>query len=315
MAAVWRLPPAEHEDTARPLPRALAVRLHGTAARLHDLLGHRPAVCLLPHPCGASGRAEDRCNHSVRSFRALKMPFGLLNASQTFQRFIYTVLRDVPATFAYIDDILVASKTADEHQQHLRLVFQRLQDHGLIVNRQKSVLGEPQLIFPGYDGSAADISPPAARVAAICDFKQPTTDQEVFRFVGMASFYHRFIPNAATLLQPLAALSQRKLGRKPSPVAWTENADAAFRAVKAALSEAVRLTHPVPGAPLSLQVDASDTGTHWCGPPAIRCRLLAAAGILLPPVQARSDTVQHVWPRAARRVSGSAPLPARAGGS
>ena len=193
-------------------------------------------------------------------FEFLKMPFGLLNASQTFQRFINSVLRDVPATFAYIDDILVASKTADEHQQHLRLVFQRLQDHGLIVNRQKSVLGVPQLTFLGHDVSAAGISPPAARVAAIRDFKQPTTDQEVSRFVGMASFYHRFIPNAATLLQPLAALLPRKLGRKPRPVAWTENADAAFRAVKAALSEAVRLTHPVPGAPLSLQVDASDTG-------------------------------------------------------
>ena len=193
-------------------------------------------------------------------FEFLKMPFGLRNASQTFQRFIDSVLRDVPATFAYIDDILVASKTPEEHHQHLHLVFQRLQDHGLVVERQKSVLGVPQLTFLGHDVSSAGISPPPARVNAIREFAQPTTDHQVSRFIGMASYYHRFIPNAATLLQPLAALLPKKLSRKPRPVTLTEDADAAFKTVKTALTDAARLTHPVSGAPLSLQVDASDTG-------------------------------------------------------
>ncbi len=83
-------------------------------------------------------------------FEFLRMPFALQNASQTFQHFIDEVLRRLDFAYAYIDDILIASTSSDEHLQHLRLVLERLEDHGLLINVQKSVFGVPELDILGY---------------------------------------------------------------------------------------------------------------------------------------------------------------------
>ena len=74
-------------------------------------------------------------------FEFVRMPFGLVNAAQTFQRFIDQVLRGLKYIYAYLDDILVASKDADEHLQHLRQVFRCLQDHGIQINPSKAFEG------------------------------------------------------------------------------------------------------------------------------------------------------------------------------
>ena len=65
------------------------------------------------------------------------MPFGLRNAAQTFQRFIDQVLRDFHFCYVYIDDVLIASTNADEHKQHLRLVLNRFQEYGIVINPTK----------------------------------------------------------------------------------------------------------------------------------------------------------------------------------
>ena len=73
------------------------------------------------------------------------MPFGLRNAAQTFQRFIDEVLRGLPFAYSYVDDVLVASKSADEHEDHLRQVLQRFHDHEVIINPAKCVFGASTL--------------------------------------------------------------------------------------------------------------------------------------------------------------------------
>ena len=75
------------------------------------------------------------------------MPFSLRNATQTFQRFIDQVLRGLPLCYAYIDDVLIASATPDEHKKHLRLTFNRLKEYGIIINPTKCVLGASSLHF------------------------------------------------------------------------------------------------------------------------------------------------------------------------
>ena len=75
------------------------------------------------------------------------MPFGLRNAAQTFQRCIDQVLRGLHFCYAYIDDVLVISANAEQHEEHLRAVFQRLSEHGIIINPDKCELGVPQLNF------------------------------------------------------------------------------------------------------------------------------------------------------------------------
>ncbi|KAK7877068.1 hypothetical protein WMY93_032223 [Mugilogobius chulae] len=79
-------------------------------------------------------------------FEFLRMPFGLKGAAQTFQRLMDSVLRDMPFLFVYLDDILVASSSVEEHMTHLRQLFQRLSDHGLIVNPTKCQFGLPVIV-------------------------------------------------------------------------------------------------------------------------------------------------------------------------
>ena len=92
-------------------------------------------------------------------FEFARMPFGLRNAAQTFQRFIDKVLRGLHFTYAYIDDVLIASATPEEHLQHLQLVLERLQDYGVIVNPQKCIFGADSLDFLGHHIDHRGITP------------------------------------------------------------------------------------------------------------------------------------------------------------
>ena len=83
-------------------------------------------------------------------FEYKSMPFGLENAAQTFQRLMDNVLRYCSFAYVYLDDILVASSSVDEHRQHLRQLFRKLADYGLVVNPQKCVSGQSSLELLGH---------------------------------------------------------------------------------------------------------------------------------------------------------------------
>ena len=87
------------------------------------------------------------------------MPFGLLNAIQTFQRFIDDVCRDLDFVFIYLDDTLLASSSLDEHLQHLHMLFQRLYDHGHVINPAKCEFGKSEVYFLSHTISAVGIHP------------------------------------------------------------------------------------------------------------------------------------------------------------
>ncbi|GFX52405.1 hypothetical protein TNCV_4324231 [Trichonephila clavipes] len=103
------------------------------------------------------------------------MSFGLRNAPSTFQRFINEVLFGLEFVFPYLDDILVASETEEEHKTHLKLVFDRLQKHGLRVNISKSTLGVTRLEFLGYLITPEGSKPLPEKVDAILSYKLPET--------------------------------------------------------------------------------------------------------------------------------------------
>ena len=100
-------------------------------------------------------------------FEFLKMPFGLRNTAQTFQRFIDQVLQGLPFTYAYIDDLLIASSSADEHKHHLRAVFQRLGEYSIVINPLKCVFGVKELTFVGHHVSSSGIRPLEDEVQAV----------------------------------------------------------------------------------------------------------------------------------------------------
>ena len=197
-------------------------------------------------------------------FEFTRMPFGLRNAAQTFQRFIDQVLRGLPFCYAYIDDLLIGSSSPDEHKSHLRQVLQRLSDNGVVINLAKSVLGVPCLDFLGHRVDAQGISPLDEKVRDIRNFPQPTSQRKLREFLGLINFYHRFIPNCAAVLVPLnSMLSPPKKGRQE--LVWDGKSTAAFVASKAAfvaskeaLATATLLVHPKPHAPTCIMADASD---------------------------------------------------------
>ena len=134
------------------------------------------------------------------------MPFGLKNTAQTFQRFMDQVVRGLDFCYVYIDDLLVASSSPLEHQQLLRLIFETLSDHGIIINAQKCTFGASSVQFLGHLVDHDGIHPLQTKVQVIVDFPQPTSRRQLRTFFGLINFYHRFIPGCARILEPLNSL-------------------------------------------------------------------------------------------------------------
>lgn len=190
-------------------------------------------------------------------FEFLRMPFGLKNAAQTFQRFVDQVLRGFPFCYAYLDDILVASKTADEHLEHLRALFTRLAEFGLVIQIDKCVFGKSDLEFLGHTVNASGIRPLDTKVQVIREFPKPSTKKQLREFLGMINFYRRFLPGCAEKLHPLHGMLSGSRNPK-AELTWDERSTSAFHRARELLVTTTMLVHPKEAVPLSVATDASD---------------------------------------------------------
>ena len=136
-------------------------------------------------------------------FEFIRMPFGLRNGGQTFQRLMDEIMCGLPFVFAYLDEVLIASHTHKEHVQHLQQVLTIFKQHGLVLNGVKCVLGASTVDYLGHKVTAEGISPLPGRVVAIKKFPQPATVQQLQKYLGMLNFYRRFIKGAMCVLKPL----------------------------------------------------------------------------------------------------------------
>ena len=143
-------------------------------------------------------------------FEYLRMPFGLKNAAQTFQRFMDNVFRGTQFVYVCLDYILVVSSSTEEHCIHLRQLFERLPEYGLVVNPQKCVLGQPSLHFLGYRITSDGIHPLHDLVQPIIDYPQPRTAKSLTEYLSLLNFYRRFVPHAAAILLSLYELVSLK---------------------------------------------------------------------------------------------------------
>ncbi len=188
------------------------------------------------------------------------MPFVLKNAVQTFQRLMDTVTSDLDFVFVYLDDILVASNNKKEHREHLRKLFQKLSEYGLVINPKKSVFGKTELSFLGHKVTSSGVMPSPDKVEAITNFPRPSNVKELQEFIGMVNFYHRFVPKATKALRPSHCMLQGKPSKQSNPqIIRLPALEEAFKAAKGGLAEAVMLAHPKPDALISLTTDAFDT--------------------------------------------------------
>ena len=161
-------------------------------------------------------------------FEYKSMTFGLRNAGQTFQRYIYRALGDLDFTFAYIDDILIRSSSEEEHEDHIRTVLQRLKEFSFHLNLEKYLFGKPEFEFLGHLISRDGIEPSPEKVPAIERFPKPQTINDLRRFLGMANFYRRSLPQASTVQQPLHHFLRDARKNDKRPIAWTPESEEAF---------------------------------------------------------------------------------------
>ncbi|XP_041565903.1 LOW QUALITY PROTEIN: uncharacterized protein LOC121467710, partial [Drosophila elegans] len=185
------------------------------------------------------------------------MPFGLHSASATFQRALDQVIGPemMPHAFAYQDDIIVIGRTLEEHMRNLKEVFRRLRAANLKVNADKCKFFRKELQYLGHRITDQGIGTDPEKVSAIALLKPPANVKELRQYLGVASWYRRFVPDFATLVHPLNALL-----RKGVKWEWTDDHQQAFEAVKARLVADPTLACPDFTKPFVLQTDASDYG-------------------------------------------------------
>ena len=188
------------------------------------------------------------------TFEFLRMPFGLKNAGQTFQRMMDEILSDLDYLFVYMDDVLVASRSMEEHTEHFRELFRRLAAHDLVVSPGKCQFGKTHIEFLGHTVTKEGVWPLPLKVAAVAEYPAPSTQDELRRFLGMVNFYNRLVPNAAKIMK---LLYEATAAKQKKHLEWKGDMDRAFKEAKTALARATILRHPRPGAEVAMTADAS----------------------------------------------------------
>ncbi|GBG81794.1 hypothetical protein CBR_g33974 [Chara braunii] len=176
------------------------------------------------------------------------MPFGLCNAPGTFQHTMNRIFDDYLDKFVvvYLDNILIFSKSFEEHAQHVETVLSLLRQHKYKVNLEKCEFGRTRILYLGHEVSAEGIRPEDAKVASIREWPRPQTVTEVRSFLGMCGYYRNFVKNYSTVASPLTDLT-----RLDSPWDWSDECEAAFKRLKHALMNHER-DGPRTQAPLGL---------------------------------------------------------------
>ena len=192
-------------------------------------------------------------------FEFLRMPFGLCNAPATFQRVMQHILAGMEwrHCFVYLDDILVVSRTFEEHIEHLREVFKRLRSAGLRLKPKKCLILRDEVPYLGHVISARGIRPDPSKTDKVQGFPIPHDVTSVRQFIGLASYYRRFVPDFACIAAPLHALT-----RKDVVFEWSAACQEAFVRLKEILVTAPILAYPRfgPGVEFVLETDASGVG-------------------------------------------------------
>ena len=193
-------------------------------------------------------------NTPLGHFEYLVMPFGLTNAPAVYQSLVNDMLRDMlnRSVFVYLDDILIFSKSIEEHRIHVQQVLQRLLENRLYVKAEKCDFHVPSISFLGYIISQGQIEMDPTKVSAVAEWPSPPRLQQ---FLGFANFYRRFIRGYSQVAAPLTALTSTK-----SAYIWTPKAEAAFLDLKKRFVSTPILVQPDPSRQFVVEADASNTG-------------------------------------------------------
>ena len=188
-------------------------------------------------------------------FQYNRLSFGISSAPGIFQRAMEELLRDMPGVFCYLDDILISASSIEEHGRILRLVLSKLQAAGLKLKLNNYHIGVPSVSYLGYVIDKEGIHPTEEKVKAIVEAPAPNNITQLRAYLGLLNFYRRFLPQAATMLEPL-----NRLLKADTPWVWGEEQKKAFLKSKEMLLNSSALVHFDPKLPLVVVADSSAYG-------------------------------------------------------
>ncbi|CAC5365554.1 unnamed protein product [Mytilus coruscus] len=185
------------------------------------------------------------------------MPFGLCNAGATFFRLMQYILSGLQweICIIYLDDIIVFSKSFEEHITRLQEVFDRFQLGGLKIAPKKCFIFQKKVSFLGHVVNAEGISPDPIKIEAVQSWPMPTNVKDVRSFLGTCSYYRKFIKDFSKIARPLHRLTDKNVIFK-----WNAECETAFNILKKALMTSPILTYPCIDKEFILDTDASGTG-------------------------------------------------------
>ncbi|CAL8133199.1 unnamed protein product [Orchesella dallaii] len=190
-------------------------------------------------------------------YEMLVMPFGIKNAPKTFQNLMRKVLRGYLDDFCkvYLDDIIIWSRTMEEHLHHIELVMERLKAANLTINEKKCSFAKREVEYLGHIIGPDGIRKKPETTRAIRKFPIPANRRDLQSFLGLCNWYHAFIENFMELAEPLY-----KLTKKEIPFIWTEDQQQAFEKIKKKICEDVILASINYECPIIMKTDASSVG-------------------------------------------------------
>ena len=185
------------------------------------------------------------------------VPFGLSNAAPAFERLMERVLEGTQGkgTLVYLDDVIVYGRTFEEELQRLEEVLRRFRKANLKLSPKKCLLFQREVPFLGHVVSEAGVSTDPLKVKAVAEWPVPGTVSELRSFLGLCSYYRRYIANYSTIAAPLHHLT-----RKDARFCWDEECQSALERLKEALASAPVLPYPDPALPYIVDCDASAEG-------------------------------------------------------
>lgn len=234
-----------------PLIRDIFDQLQGAA--IFSTLDLKAGFHQLPVDEADQEKTAFVCHRGL--FQWTRLPMGLCNASQLFQRAMEIVLKGLIGTVCmiYIDDIVVYSKNEEDHVDHLSLLFERLQQFNLRLNPAKCVFGMKEVKLLGYIVSEHGLAADPAKVAAISRMDAPRSLAEVRSFLGMSGYYRTCIRDYARVTEPLVELTRKNVRFR-----WEDRHQEAFNTLKQALVSEQVMAHPRVDKPYLLYTDACD---------------------------------------------------------
>lgn len=203
-------------------------------------------------------------NHAKFHFK--RMPFGLKNAPSIFQRCVNDILHEFIGKFAYvyIDDVLIFSKTTEEHIKHISIIFQALHNANMKISNEKSHFFKTEIEFLGHIIKYNEITVDPEKIATIRDYETPNTLKQLRSFLGLSGYYRKFIADYAIFTKPLTIFLRGENGlvkaNQSGKIAINLDQPAleSFNKIKILLQEKIELYQPDFKKPFELTTDASN---------------------------------------------------------